>query len=192
MFSDPERARAALGLINALFRIERGLADSPRKKREAIRRSKSKPLVDHFFSWCEAEVDKVLDDTPMKAGIRYALNQRVGLCRFLEDGRLPLHNNLSELNLRHEAVGRKNWLFVGSADGAEANTIFVSLLASCRLHKIEPWSYLRDVLCLLSVDWPAHRMLELAPVSWSTTVAREEVNALLAANPYRALTLLAK
>ena len=49
MFSDPTRARAALGLINALFRIERGLADSPKKKRETIRRSKSKPLVDHFL-----------------------------------------------------------------------------------------------------------------------------------------------
>jgi transposase len=190
MFSDPTRARAALGLINALFRIERGLADSPKKKREAIRRSKSKPLVDHFFSWCEAERDKVLDDTPIQAGIRYALNQRAGLCRFLDDGRLPLHNNLSELNLRHEAVGRKNWLFVGSPDGGEANALFVSLLASCRLHKVEPWSYLRDVLCLLSTGWPTHRMLELAPVSWSKTVADDAVQRLLAANPYRALTLL--
>lgn len=190
MFSDPERARAALGLINALFRIERGLAGAPRKKRETIRRAKSKPLVDHFFSWCEAEADKVLDDTPIQAGIRYALNQRTGLCRFLDDGRLPLHNNESELNLRHQAVGRKNWLFIGSDDGAEANTVFVSLLASCRLHKVEPWTYLRDVLCLLSVGWPAHRLLELAPVSWSTTVARADVQQALAANPYRALTLL--
>ena len=192
MFSDPERARAALGLINALFRIERGLADSPRKKRETIRRSKSRPLVDHFFSWCEAEVDKVLDDTPIQAGIRYALNQREGLCRFLEDGRLPIHNNASELNLRHQAVGRKNWLFVGSADGAEANTVFVSLLASCRLHKLEPWTYLRDVLCLLSIGWPAHRLLDLAPVSWAQTIANEDVQRLLAANPYRALTLMAQ
>ncbi len=190
MFSDPERARAALGLINALFRIERGLADSPRKKRETIRQSKSKPLVDHFFSWCEAEAGKVLDDSPIQKGIRYALNQRSGLRRFLDDGRLPLHNNLSELNLRHEAVGRKNWLFVGSAGGAEANTVFVSLLASCRLHKIEPWAYLRDVLCLLSTGWPAHRLLELSPVEWSKTVGSTEVQAALEANPYRALTLL--
>ncbi len=101
-----------------------------------------------------------------------------------------MHNNVSELNLRHEAVGRKNWLFVGSADGAEANTVFVSLLASCRLHKVEPWSYLRDVLCLLSTGWPPHRLLELSPVEWSKTIAATEVQAILAANPYRALTLL--
>ena len=192
MFSDPERARAALGLINALFRIERGLADAPRKKKEVTRRSRSKPILDHFFSWCEAEIDRVLDDTPIQAGIRYALNQREGLCRFLEDGRLPIHNNASELNLRHQTVGRKNWLFVGSPDGAEANAVFVSLLASCRLHKIEPWAYLRDILCLLSIGWPAHRLLDLAPVCWPKTSADQDVQHLLAANPYRRLTLLAE
>lgn len=67
----------------------------------------------------------------------------------IEDGRLPLHNNMSELNLRSETVGRKNWLFVGSDEGGEVNARFVSLLASCRLSNVEPWSYLRDLLCPL-------------------------------------------
>jgi transposase len=188
MSSDPGRARVALGLINALFRVERSIADAPNKKREKIRKKHSAPIVERFFSWCEAERDRVLDDTPVSKGIRYALNQRDGLCRFLKDGRLPLHNNVSELQLRRQAVGRKNWLFIGSEDGALANTTFVSLLASCRLHDIEPWSYLRDVFCLLP-DWPAHRMLELAPLNWKTTAQLEDVVEKLAANPYRAATL---
>ena len=75
----------------------------------------------------------MLDDTPISDGIRYARNQRVGLARFIEDGRLPIHNNMSELELRREAIGRKNWLFVGSDEGGEVNARFVSLLASCRL-----------------------------------------------------------
>jgi len=108
MNSDPERARPALALINALFRIERHIANSPRKKRENIRRAQSAPIVDRFFSWCEAEREQVLDDTPLAKGIRYALNQREGLSRFLNDGRLPLHNNMSELQLRRQAVGRKD------------------------------------------------------------------------------------
>ena len=188
MSSDPERAREALSLINALFRIERRLADSPRKKREKIRKRHSAPVVTRFFSWCRAERERVLDDTPLAKGIGYALNQQKGLSRFLRDGRPPIHNNGSELQLRRQAVGRKNWLFIGSDDGALANTTFVSLLASCRMHDVEPWAYLRDVFCLLP-SWPAHRMLELAPMHWQATSALEEAKNVLATDPYRAATL---
>jgi hypothetical protein len=62
---------------------------------------------------------------------------------------------MSELELRREAVGRKNWLFVGSDDAGAVNALFTSLLASCQLFAIEPWSYLRDVFCLLP-QWPKH------------------------------------
>ena len=96
------------------------------------------------------------------SALKEARNQRVGLSRFIEDGRLPIHNNQSELALRSEAIGRKNWLFVGSDEGGEVNACFVSLLASCRLCKVEPWSYLRDILCLLS-QWPEHRVVDLSP-----------------------------
>jgi len=74
-----------------------------------MREKRSRHIVDAFFSWCDAEAPSVLDDTPISAGIRYARNQRVGLAKFIEDGRLPIHNNMSELALRREAVGRKNW-----------------------------------------------------------------------------------
>jgi hypothetical protein len=130
----------------------------------------------------------VLDDTPISDGIRYSRNQRVGLARFLDDGRLPIHNNWSELELRRQAVGRKNWLFIGHDDAGTVNATFTSLLASCRLCKVEPWSYLRDVLCLLPA-WPEHRLLELAPVSWTTTRDRDDVRRRLEENPLRRLTL---
>lgn len=186
--SDPERARRALGFIGALFRIERSIKTAPRKKRERIRDKHSKPIVEAFYSWCDEQWPSLLEDSPIYDGVRYARNQRVGLQRFLTDGRLPLHNNESELNLRRQAVGRKNWLFVGSDDGARANAVFTSLLASCRMLEIEPWSYLRDMLCLIP-SWPAHRLLELAPVEWNVTSARAEVRALLDNNPYRRATL---
>jgi transposase len=189
--SDPPRAKAALSLIGALFRIERTLADSPRKKRESIREKRSRPIVDAFFSWCDAEAASVLDETPIAIGIRYARNQRVGLSRFLDDGRLPIHNNMSELALRREAVGRKNWLFVGSDDGGAVNAIFTSLLASARMHSVEPWSYLRDLFCLLPT-WSEHRHLELAPLNWNVTRERDDVKAVLEANRFRGLTLDAR
>ena len=124
----------------------------------------------------------------MYDGVRYARNQRKGLQRFLHDGRLPLDNNISERELRRQAVGRKNWMFLGSDEGGQVNATFTSLLASCRMLGVEPWACLRDLMCLLP-RWPKHQVLELAPVNWTPTVAREDVQAKLAADPYRALTL---
>ena len=188
MTSDPERARYALALINELFRVERAIASVPTKKRVKVRQDKSKPVVDTFFAWCDEQVDQVLDETPIARAIGYARNQREALQRFLEDGRLPIHNNLSEQQLRREVVGRKNWLFLGSDDAGEVNTTFVSLLASCQLHEIEPWGYLRDLFCLLPT-WSQLRILELAPANWKETLKQEDAQQRLAANIHRQVTL---
>lgn len=130
----------------------------------------------------------MLDETPISKAIGYSRNQRAALCRFLDDGRLPLHNNVSELQLRREAVGRKNWLFVGNDDAAEVNCAFVSLIASCQLHGIEPWAYLRDLFCLIP-RWPAKRILEIAPASWQQTRQQHDTRQRLDANIFRQITL---
>jgi transposase len=182
------RAREALALIGELFRIEREIAEAPRHAREAVRRRESRVVVDRFFGWCQAAAMQALDETPLAKGLRYALNQRVALERFLDDGRLPIHDNHSEQTLRREAVGRKNWLFIGNDDAGEVNASFVSLLASCQLHGIEPWGYLRDLFCLLP-SWPRRHVLELAPVSWRQSVERAEVQQRLAGNIFRGASL---
>jgi transposase len=182
--SDPERAKQALAYIAALFRIERTIADSPRKKKEVARDNKSRAVVRDFFAWCDAQKDLVLDESPIATAIGYAINQKRALERFLDDGRLPLSNNISERHLKREALGRKNWLFVGSDDGALANTVFVSLIASCQMHAIEPWAYLRDLFHLLP-DWPQNRVLELAPAYWKQTLEHGEAQRRLDENPLR-------
>ena len=186
--SDPERAKTALAWIAALFALERSMVSTPTKKRREIRQARAAPIADAFFAWCHQEADRVLDESPTAQAIGYARNQQVALRRFLDDGRLPLHNNISELNLRREVVGRKNWLFVGSDDGAEVNAAFVSLLASCSLHKIEPLGYMRDLLCLLP-RWPHHRVLELAPMNWRETLKQREAQQALDANVFRRVVL---
>ena len=98
-------------------------------------------------------------------------------------------NNVSEQNLRRQVLGRKNWLFLGSDEGARVNTIFVSLLASCQLHGIEPWAYLRDLFCLLP-SWPKSRALELAPAFWQQTLQQQDAQQRLAANVFRAATIV--
>jgi hypothetical protein len=106
-------------------------------------------------------------------------------------GRAPwqgAHNNFSEKELRREALGRKNWLFLGSDDAGEVNSLFVTLLASCQLHGIEPAAYLRDLFCLLP-SWPAKRVLELAPAYWKKTLKQQDAQQRLAANVYRQVAL---
>ena len=100
--------------------------------------------IDAFEAWCDAGSTHVLDETPISRAVKNARNHRVALRHFLDDGRLPIHNNRSERELRRVAVGRKNWLCLGSDEAGEANAVFVSLIASCQLHGLDPAEYLRE------------------------------------------------
>jgi transposase len=186
--SDGTRARHALSLIQALFLLERGYPNATHNEKLRRRQQDARPIVDVFFKWCDEESLKVLDETPISKAIGYARNQRQALQRFLEDGRLPIHNNRSEGALRREAVGRKNWLFVGSDEGGEVNAALVTLLASCAMHGLEPLGYLRDLLCL-APSWPVQRVLDLSPASWAKTTQRDDVRQNLDANVYRQAAL---
>ena len=184
--SEPEIAQEFLGNLQVMFLLERKFASKSRKQRRQMRATKAKPIVDNHFALCHKYEDTALDGTPLAAAIRYSLNQEVALRRFLTDGRLPATNNISERNLRRQAVGRKNWLFVGSDDGAEVNTTFATLVASCRLQGIEPEAYLRDVLTLLP-RWPRKRVLELAPCNWKQTREQPETQQRLEDDLFRSI-----
>lgn len=186
--TDPDRAKQALAFIGGLFKIERAHATAPPEVKLEVRRREARPIVDAFFAWCDQQAEQVLDETPSAKAIGYARNQRVALSRFLDDGRLPIHNNFSERELRREAVGRSNWLFLGTDEAGDVNAAFVSLLASCQLHGIEPWAYLRDLLCLLPA-WPVKRVLELSPLHWQQTLQQQDAQQRLAANVYRQVAL---
>lgn len=186
--SEPEKAREALAMIGALFAIERSLVAATPAQRHVVRMETSRPIVTKFFAWCAELQPGALDETPLAKAIGYATNHQPAFERFLDDGRLPIHNNWSELQLRRQVIGRRNWLFVGSDDGAEVNTVFVSLLASCGLHKLEPWTYLRDLFCLLP-SWPKRRVLDLAPAYWKKTLEDEDTQQRLADNPFRSAVM---
>jgi transposase len=186
--SEPEKGREALAMIGALFAIERSLVDATPARRHGVRSATARPIVTQFFDWCAALKSSALDETPLAKAIGYATNHQSAFERFLDDGRLPIHNNWSELQLRRQVIGRRNWLFIGSDDGAEVNTVFVSLLASCGLHQLEPWTYLRDLFCLLP-GWPKRRVLDLAPAYWKKTLQDEQTQQRLADNPFRSAVM---
>jgi hypothetical protein len=77
---------------------------------------------------------------------------------------------------------------LGSDDGGDVNAAFVTLLASCQLHELEPAAYLRDLLCLIP-SWPAKRVLELAPAYWQKTLEQQDTQQRLAANVFRQVAL---
>lgn len=182
--SDAPRARHALGLIQKLFDFEREWKTAPPDERRKLRQQHSKPIVETYFAWCDEEALKVLDETPISKAIAYSRNHRDAFWRFLEDGQLPLTNNVSERNLRREALGRKNWLFIATDEGGKVNATLVTLLASCEMHGLEPYAYLRDLLCLLP-SWPINQVLELAPANWRATLERPDVQQQLEANVFR-------
>lgn len=177
--SDKGRALAALGFVAKLYEIDAETKELPPARRTEERRRLAAPVVEAFHTWLDIESLLVLPKSPIGQAISYARNQWEPLTRFLDDGRLRLDNNGSERELRREAVGRKNWLFVGSDDGAEWNAIAVSLIASCALHDIEPWAYLRDVLILLP-EWPRDRVLALSPKYWKQTLEQSNTRERLA------------
>ena len=186
--SDAPRAKKGLALIQRLFLLERQYATAPPEVRLRRRQHEAKPIVDDFFAFCDEESLKVLDETPISKAIGYARNQRTALQRFLEDGRLPIHNNVSENALRREALGRRNWIFVGNDEGGEVNATLVSLLASCEMHGLEPLGYLRDLLCLLP-SWPVQQVIDLAPLHWAQTIQRADVQQQLEENIFRRAAL---
>ena len=95
----------------------------------------------------------------------YARNQWEALRRYTEDGRLTIDNNVSERTLRHQAIGRKNWLFLGSESAGPRAAVLYTILAGAKRHRIEPWAYVRELLLRLHAD--DSNLEEMLPDRWA-------------------------
>ena len=170
--------REGLFRIRRLFELDASWSDKPPDARRTLRQTKLRSFLDDFFVWAEREFDAhKLQRGVVATALGYAVRQRDALRRVLEDGRLKMDNNASERALRPIAAGRKSWLFFGSDDHASAAANLFSLLASCRLHGLEPEAYLRDVIRVVPY-WPSDRYLELAPKNWTATCGRLDADQL--------------
>ena len=96
----------------------------------------------------------------------YTRNQWQALNRYVEDGDLSIDNNFAERAMRPVAIGRKNWLFVGSRKAGERAAVLMSLVASCKANHVEPWAYLRDVLTRLANKPSGQELEALLPDRW--------------------------
>lgn len=165
-------AREGLFRIKRIFDLDRSWRGRPPAEIKSLRDLHLRPHTDAFFAWVADQYERVKDQRGMlRAALGYAHRQRGPLTRFFDDGRLRLTNNHSERELRRVATGRKAWLFVGSDDHAQAAGNLLTLVASARLHRLDPEAYLRDLFRVLP-HWPRDRYLELAPRYWPTTRTR--------------------
>jgi len=165
-------AREGLARIMRMFQLERTWKDHSPDERKTLRDRHLRPHVAAFFAFAEDAYERVKHQRGLlRSALGYCVRQKDALMRFLEDGRLEMTNNHSERQLRKVACGRKAWLFVGSDDHGQASGNLLTLIASARLHKLDPELYLRDVFRVLP-HWPRERYLELAPRYWSVTRAR--------------------
>lgn len=169
-------SREGLLRLRAIFELEAQWTSLAPKQRHELRQLHLRPLVDDFFRWVEREYERVKSVRGLVAtAFGYAARQKNNLCRFLEDGRLPLTNNHSERALRSPiCAGRKAWLFFGSDDHATAAANLFSLVVSCQLHGLDAETYLAEMIRIVPL-WPRERYLELAPKYWAATRARLDV-----------------
>jgi transposase len=146
--TDRRRAGQMLLMIRELYAIEdraRELADA---QRLALRQTQSIPVLAKIDAWLDeqsASAD-VLPRGPLGQAITYARNQWAALCRYTERGFLNIDNNAAERALKRVAIGRKNWLFAGSATGAHTAATLFSVTSSCHRHGVDVFAYLHDIL----------------------------------------------
>jgi len=173
--SDMMRGHQALAYYRSLYELERsatavGVDDDGRRR---MRQDISLHLLNHFHAWLVEQQPQVLPKSPIAEAIGYALNNWQALTRFTEAGFLSVDNNIAEREMKRIAIGRKNWLFVGSDNGGRTAAVLFSFTSTCHRLGINPWAYLQDVLTRLP-STPAERLDNLLPDQWQATRRAKE------------------
>jgi len=148
--NQPREVHHVLGLIAQLYDIEDEIRLLSPDERLAARQQRSVPILDRLEPFLREQQADALPKSQFGKAIGYALNHWPELRRFTENGVLEIDNNISERTLRLCAIGRKNWMFVGSDRGGETAAICFSILANAKRYRIEPFAYVRALLIALS------------------------------------------
>jgi transposase len=166
--NDKKRSEHVLKIYRDLFAIEdKALVQNMTPdERLALRREKSLPIMEEYKEWLDTEIQNVSPKNKIGKAILYALGHWKELTRFLEDGRIEISNNWIENLFRPFALGRRNWLFAGSEAGARRLAILYTVLLTCKLHKVNSFKYLSDVLKKLPARKEGDDIDDLLPMNW--------------------------
>jgi transposase len=164
-FTGSAIAGQAVALMARLYEVEREAHELQPEARRLLRQQRAKPVAEALHAWLSEQRQKLAKADVTAKAIDYALSNWRALTRYLDDGRVPIDNNAAENAVRPLAVGRKNWLFVGSQQAGERAAVVLSLIESAKLNGHDPWAYLKDVFERLPTL--KHRDLaQLLPHNW--------------------------
>ncbi len=133
-----------LAYCDRLFALENDWADLSSEERLHKRQTELAPLMDEFFDWCRNQ--SILPGSKLGRAIEYSLKYEELFKAVLQDGRLVLSNNVAERAIKSLVMGRKNWLFSQSFEGAKATAIILSLLETAKRHGLDSEKYITYLL----------------------------------------------
>jgi transposase len=161
----PRESHQVLQWIGQLYDIEDRALELSIPARCELRRAESEPVLDKLEVYLTQLAGALLPKSALAKAVNYARNQWDALRCYTADGRLTIDNNVSERTLRHQAIGRKNWLFLGSENAGPRAAVLCTILAGAKRHRIEPWAYIRELLMRLHAD--DAQLEELLPERWA-------------------------
>jgi hypothetical protein len=169
----PEAAAEALAQIRKLYRVERELGErfaaDDEANRQQYRAAQTAAVRAAFFDWLVEQQPQLLPRSPLGEAVAYALRHREALERYVEAGYLAIDNNVSERTLRQVVVGRKNWLFCGSAEGGRTAATLYSVVGTCKHQGLDAFAYLQEALPALAELGAAadEELAEWLPENWA-------------------------
>ena len=163
--SSPGHAEMVLAAIRLLYDVEDRARYLSNEERRELRKQESTPILERIRDLIERFTLEMLPKSAMGKALTYTRNQWDALCRYVEDGRLTIDNNVCERRIRDQAIGRKNWLFIGTVEAGPRAAVLFTIMAGAKRHCLEPVAYIKDVLITLSQA--PERIEDLLPDRWA-------------------------
>lgn len=143
------KANWAINHIAKLYKIEKEFKGHSPEEKHRIRQAQSRPLLEAYKDWLDKSVLQVPPSTALGKAIQYSLNQWEKLSRYIDDGHLSIDNNRAERAVKPFVIGRKNWLFSNTANGAQSSAMLYSIVETAKANGLVPYDYIEHCLTVL-------------------------------------------